>query len=552
MNFPSALAKAANTNSEPSSETTSANPRSSMTKPLRLLLVEDSGDDAELVIRELRRAGFHPIWTPVATQEDFKAALQEGPWDIVISDHSLPKYSGMAALADLRATGKYIPFILISGSIGEAVAVTAMKAGAQDYVLKGDLTRLPAAVEREVREAAARVEQTRMRQQLMISERMASCGMLAAGVAHEINNPLSVAISNLEFTVENMTTILAEARSSESGDRRDSGMDAMWGRIADLGDSLGDAREALARIRNIVRDVKVFSRAHDEITEPVDVRTALDSSSRMAWNEIRHRATLIKDYGHVPLVNANPSRLGQLLLNLIVNAAQAIPEGNATRNEIRLTTRTADDGRAIIEVRDTGSGISKENMERIFDPFFTTKPIGEGTGLGLSICHRIATELGGRIDVESEPNKGALFRVVLPPARGGRPERLVSSPPSRHGGRVLVIDDEPAICRALQRSLAHHHDVVAMTSAKEALSQIAEGRRFDVILTDLMMPDVTGMDMYEHLCRIAPDQAERMIFLTGGAFTMRAREFLDAVPNQRIEKPFEAAQVLAVIAGLAK
>ena len=552
MNFPSALAKAANTNSEPSSETTSANPRSSMTKPLRLLLVEDSGDDAELVIRELRRAGFHPIWTPVATQEDFKAALQEGPWDIVISDHSLPKYSGMAALADLRATGKYIPFILISGSIGEAVAVTAMKAGAQDYVLKGDLTRLPAAVEREVREAAARVEQTRMRQQLMISERMASCGMLAAGVAHEINNPLSVAISNLEFTVENMTTILAEARSSESGDRRDSGMDAMWGRIADLGDSLGDAREALARIRNIVRDVKVFSRAHDEITEPVDVRTALDSSSRMAWNEIRHRATLIKDYGDVPLVNANPSRLGQLLLNLIVNAAQAIPEGNATRNEIRLTTRTADDGRAIIEVRDTGSGISKENMERIFDPFFTTKPIGEGTGLGLSICHRIATELGGRIDVESEPNKGALFRVVLPPARGGRPERLVSSPPSRHGGRVLVIDDEPAICRALQRSLAHHHDVVAMTSAKEALSQIAEGRRFDVILTDLMMPDVTGMDMYEHLCRIAPDQAERMIFLTGGAFTMRAREFLDAVPNQRIEKPFEAAQVLAVIAGLAK
>jgi DNA-binding NtrC family response regulator len=125
----------------------------------------------------------------VATQETFKAALQDGPWDIVISDHSLPKYSGMAALADLQATGKYLPFILISGTIGEAVAVTALKAGAQDYVLKGDLTRLPLAVEREVREAAARVEQVKMRQQLLISERMASCGTLAAGVAHEINNP---------------------------------------------------------------------------------------------------------------------------------------------------------------------------------------------------------------------------------------------------------------------------------------------------------------------------------------------------------------------------
>jgi len=546
MNFPSALA--ANTNSEPGSENNAANPRPPMIKPLRLLLVEDSGDDAELVIRELRRGGFHPIWTPVATQEAFKAALQEGPWDIVISDYSLPEYSGMAALADLQATSKYIPFILISGSIGEAVAVTALKAGAQDYVLKGDLTRLPAAVEREVREAAARIEQTKMRQQLVISERMASCGMLAAGVAHEINNPLSVAIANLEFTVETMTTVLAEG-----GDRSGSETDAIWGRIADLGDSLGDAREALVRIRDIVRDVKVFSRPHDEITEPVDVRIALDSSSRMAWNEIRHRATLIKDYGNVPLVNANPSRLGQLLLNLIVNAAQAIPEGNAARNEIRLTTRTADNGRAIVEVRDTGSGISKENMEHIFDPFFTTKPIGEGTGLGLSICHRIATELGGRIDVESEPTKGALFRIVLPPARGdGRPERLMSSPPVRHGGKVLVVDDEAAICRALQRTLAHHHDVVAMTSAKEALSQIADGRRFDVILTDLMMPDITGMEMYEHLCRIAPDQAERMIFLTGGAFTLRAREFLDAVPNQRIEKPFEAANVLAMIAGLAR
>jgi signal transduction histidine kinase len=524
-----------------------------MTKPLRLLLVEDSGDDAELVIRELRRGGYHPIWTRVATQEDFKAALQEGPWDIVISDHSLPRYSGMQALADLQATGKYLPFILMSGTIGESVAVMAMKAGAQDYVLKGDLTRLPAAVEREVREAAARVEQAKMRQQLLISERMASCGTLAAGVAHEINNPLAVAIANLEYTAETMTTVLAEARSSESTERADPGTQAIWGRIADLGDSLRDAREALVRIRNIVRDVKVFSRPHDELTELIDVRTALDSSSRMAWTEIRHRATLIKDYGDVPLVNANPSRVGQLLLNLIVNAAQAIREGSATRNEIRLATRTSEDGRAIIEVRDTGCGISKETMEHIFDPFFTTKPVGVGTGLGLSICHKIVTEIGGRIEVESEPNKGALFRIALPPARGQtRPERTMSSPPSRHGGKVLVVDDEAAICRALQRSLALHHDVVALTSAKEALSQIAEGRRFDVILTDLMMPDVTGMEMYEHLRRIAPDQAERMIFLTGGAFTVRAREFLDNVPNQRIEKPFEATTVLAMIAGLAR
>jgi signal transduction histidine kinase len=507
-------------------------------KPLRLLLVEDSDDDAELVIRELTRGGYEPSVHRVQTGEQFRAALEAGSWDVIVSDHTLPSYDGMLALGDLQSTGKDIPFILVSGTIGEAIAVSAMKAGAQDYVLKGDLTRLPVAVERELREKAVRVEQTKMREQLVISERMASAGTLAAGVAHEINNPLAVAMANVEFAAEQLH------RGESSGDAG-----AGPGGSA-LEEAVRDAREALERIRDIVRDVKMFSRPEEETTGPVDVRRVIDSAGRMAWNEIRHRARLIKDYRPIPLVNANESRLGQVVLNLIVNAAQAMPEGHADRNELRVVTRAQEDGRAVIEVVDTGAGIPRQNLDRIFDPFFTTKPVGVGTGLGLSICRRIVLQLGGTIEVESEVGRGSLFRLVLPAATGSLTASQVAGEPApaRRRARVLVVDDEAALGRALLRTLGGDHDVQFLTSGTEALARFMAGDRFDVILSDLMMPEMSGMELHEQLRQVAPDQAARMVFLSGGAFTAAAREFLDRVPNQTIDKPFKPTKLLEVIA----
>jgi CheY-like chemotaxis protein len=299
-----------------------------------------------------------------------------------------------------------------------------------------------------------------------------------------------------------------------------------------------------------VRDVKLFSRPHKEERGAVDVRVVIESSIRMACNEIRHRAQLVKEYGEVPMVDSNEARLGQVVLNLLVNAAQAMPEGRASRNEIRVVTKTQS-GRVVIEVRDTGTGIPRETLPRIFDPFFTTKPVGVGTGLGLSLCRRMVTDLGGEIVVESEVGKGTVFRVTLPAATSEpRPSAraAVLEQPARRA-RVLVVDDEVAMGRALKRGLERHHEVVVLTSGKEALARIASGERFDAIFSDLMMPEMTGMDLYEELFRIASDQAKRMIFLTGGAFTERAREFLDRVPNPRIDKPFEIANLLAIVAG---
>jgi signal transduction histidine kinase len=523
-------------------------------RPLRVLHVEDSEDDSVLVMRELRRGGFEPEFERVDTPGAFKEALRAKEWDVIISDYSLPLYSGLAALADARAAGKDLPFILVSGTIGETGAVNAMKAGAQDYVLKASLERLPLAVDREVREAGLRVAQRKMSEQLAISERMASAGVLAAGVAHEINNPLAVVMANLDFVTAILGQLAPEVRAIELRGREVGGGETavgqLEGRLQEVDGPLRDAREAVHRIRVIVRDVKLFSRPHKEERGAVDVRVVIESSIRMAWNEIRHRAQLVKEYGDIPMADSNEARLGQVVLNLLVNAAQAMPEGRANRNEIHVVTKTQS-GRVVIEVRDTGMGIPREDLTRIFDPFFTTKPVGVGTGLGLSLCRRMVTDLGGEIGVESEVGKGTVFRVSLPIATSEprQSTRAKALDPTMRRARVLVVDDEVAMGRALKRGLERHHDVVVLTSGREALARIASGERFDAILSDLMMPEVTGMEIHDELSRTAPDQAKRMIFLTGGAFTERAREFLDRIPNPRIDKPFEIANVLAMIAG---
>jgi CheY-like chemotaxis protein len=276
----------------------------------------------------------------------------------------------------------------------------------------------------------------------------------------------------------------------------------------------------------------------------------MESSLRMAWNEIRHRARLIKLYGVVPNVEANEGRLGQVFLNLIVNAAQALPEGHAEQNEIRVSTRLHG-GRVVIEVSDTGAGISPEIIGRIFDAFFTTKGVGVGTGLGLAICHRIVTDMDGELTVDSTVGKGTTFRVVLPIASQAAIEEAAPSAepisvPGRRG-RILVVDDEEIVLRSVQRLLSKEHDVVAVVKAKAALSLCADGETFDVILCDLMMPDMTGMDLHGELSRVAPKQAGRMIFMTGGAFTAKAWNFLADPAREHVEKPFSPTTLRAVV-----
>jgi CheY-like chemotaxis protein/two-component sensor histidine kinase len=316
--------------------------------------------------------------------------------------------------------------------------------------------------------------------------------------------------------------------------------------MAAVRESLRDAEEAAERVRAIVRDLRVFSRAEEDLRGPVDVQKILESSLRMARNELRGRATVAVDFGAVPNVEGNEGRLGQVFLNLLVNAAHAIPEGQAEQNTITVRTRFENDA-VLIEVADTGTGITPEVLPSIFDAFFTTKPIGIGTGLGLAICHRIVTALNGRIEVKSELGVGSTFRVFLPKIRGRETRKIpilqrAMDPGASRRGSVLVVEDEPALCRVLERLLAAH-EVTAVTRAREGLKKIRAGGQFSVVLCDLMMPEMTGMEFYEELRRERNDLASRVVFMSGGALTAHAREFLDRVPNLRLDKPIDTIRL---------
>jgi two-component system, cell cycle sensor histidine kinase and response regulator CckA len=389
-------------------------------------------------------------------------------------------------------------------------------------------------------------EQRQFQARLTLADRLASVGTLAAGIAHEINNPLAFVISNLGFLSEEMRRSQLALETSGAGGMHSPGLTRLRTTedldLVEWQEVLSEAYEGAERVRQIVRQLKRFSGTDEERLSPVDVHQVLESVVMMATNEIRHRAQLHKDFGPVPMVMANEPRLSQVFLHLVVNAAHAIPEGQAHQNAIRLITRRLDLGRVLIEVQDTGSGIPRESLSRIFDPFFTTKKVGVGTGLGLSICHSTITSMGGEISVESELGKGSTFRVVLPSLEPRSRPRTTDQPAqvlvSTRRGRVLVVDDEPGVGKVLRRILKEH-EVELAAGGRQALERLQqEPDAFDAVLCDVMMPDLGGKDLYEAVRRTHSGLERRFIFVSGGAFTTNAREFLETVPNPKLEKPF--------------
>jgi PAS domain S-box-containing protein len=378
-------------------------------------------------------------------------------------------------------------------------------------------------------------ESRRLHDQLVISDRMVSVGMLAAGVAHEINNPLTVAVANVDSLSASMIRADGLARNGET-----SGL-------------LKDAQEALRRIRDIVRDLKLLSRSEQPQPTSVDLKNVLESSLRMASHQIRHRAQIHTDYQPAPRVWAAESRLSQVFLNILLNAADAIPEGHAQTNLISIELCGSDDGEAVVKISDSGTGMSRTTLERLFTPFFTTKPVGTGTGLGLSICQRIVTGFGGTIQIASEVGRGTTVRVGLPGS-----DRRVELPPPQvtmratgaglSRGTILIVDDDEMVGRVVERMLSLDHKTQLATSGKQALSWIQAGARYDVILCDVMMPEMTGIDLYRLLCEFFPEQSKRMIFMTGGCFTERASHFLENCKVPALEKPVDLAALRTAVA----
>ncbi len=421
--------------------------------------------------------------------------------------------------------------LIFRGKSGEPIALSVNVSPilASDGALEGIV--VVARDDRELRRAQA---------QLQLSDRLATMGTLAAGVAHEINNPLAYVMSNVDFVLDTLGRTKGEALDDATHE------DVMKGLRACL--------SGAERVRLIVRDLRAFSRIEQDTTSRIDLRRLLDSASSLIRNEVRHHATLEKDFGAVPLVDANEPRLVQVFLNLIQNAAHAIPVGDAVHQRIRLVTRTNAAGEAVVEVRDTGTGIAPENVSQVFEAFFTTKAVGVGTGLGLAICQKLVSSFGGRIELETVLGKGSTFRVLLPPASSAAPDkaprpRIVppkDSPQATSRRRVLVVDDEVEIGEAFALLLGARHDVVVATHGSQAL-QLVRASVFDVIFCDLMMPELSGIELYRQLLRELPSAAAKIVFMTGGVFGSGVEEFLASIQNECLEKPFLPSQVVALV-----
>jgi signal transduction histidine kinase len=514
-------------------------------RALRVLLVEASDEDAAQVERALRRALGPLELARVETPEAFEAALG-APRDVVVCGDGAPRLSPSAALEALSRRGLDLPLVVVSGTAGEAAAVAAIKAGASEYVTRSDLARLAPAVEGEVREAAARRaratrihgaeqrmatlldEVRRIEAQLVVSDRLVSVGTLAAGIAHEINNPLACVLTNLSLAASDLAALAAAGKLDP-----------------EILAEVEDAEAAAQRVRAIAQDLRVFSHGDDERVGPVDVEGVVESAVRMARNEVKHRATVEKRFARVPWVWGNEARLGQVFLNLVLNAAQAIPEGAADRNRIVVETSLAEDGTVRVDVSDTGCGMTPEVLRRVFTPFFTTKPTGTGSGLGLAISRRIVDALGGAISIESAPGRGTVVHVFLPRAEDRQERAPAPADPgarTSRRGRVLVVDDDALVRVAVRRVLSSRHDVFE-AEAPDALARLRAGERFDVVLCDILMPVVTGMDLHRAVAEAAPDQAARFVFMTAGAFTPTARAFLATSGLRLLAKPFDPAEL---------
>jgi len=627
-------------------------------KTINILHLEDNPDDANLIQTLIKRTDLNSNIMWVDTKEKFETALIKSEFELILGDYSVPNYSGLAALKYSKEKKPDIPFILLSGTIGEEKTIELFEAGATDFITKNNLQRLVPAITRTLNEieektkrfvaeeayrkndelfrqfaenikevfwrmtpemdqltyvspaydeiwgqpreklysnpyewmepiieadkdkvklfldqiskqktatveyrivrpdgiikiifvkafqvrdeqgkliniigiAADMTEFTQLKAQAHLNDKLTTVGTLAAGIAHEINNPIAWILGNLTFIKKNKTKF----------------------DLIKLEEVVDESIQGAKRIRDIVKNLKEFARVDETEITLVDLHHILDSVLIIASAEIKLRAHVVTEYAkNLPSIEGNSGQLHQVFLNLAMNAVQAIPEGDIENNTIRIVT-AQENGYVRVDVTDTGSGIQPENLAKIFDPFFTTKKIGNGSGLGLSISHGIVEKLGGNITVKSAPGNGSTFSVYLPLIQKTRiksdkkPPKTVVIPTSTRK-RILVVDDEPYLLKSIQRMLEDQHDITTASSGQAALDILKNEKQYDLIISDLSMPNISGADLYHFIAEKFPGLENHIIFMTGGAYTANLKEFISSVNNARLIKPFEQEELLRLI-----
>jgi two-component system cell cycle sensor histidine kinase/response regulator CckA len=518
-----------------------------ITKLIRILMVEDSEEDAELIRSELDRGGIEYFHRRVATEAEFSAVLEGRQWDVILSDYSLPGFSGLKALEMLRAREIDIPFILISGTIGEDMAVEAVKAGAHDYLIKGKLARMIPILYREMREYEIRASNRKIQEiirkseeRLRISQKMEAVGRLAGGIAHNFNNMLTVMSGYNELTLATL-----EPSHSAHG-------------------NLEQIKDALAKATFLTKQLQAISRGHVTAPQSIDLNAAVQEAHRMFLSMLRDDIEFTFQALANPVrIKADPVQIQEVVMNLVLNARDAMPHGGRLRLRTGMAqlqepfpyfaSRFKPGTYAALTVEDSGTGMDEETREHVFEPFFTTKEFGKGAGLGLATVYGIVNTCSGQIQVSSHPGLGSTFTIYFPILEDGAglpPQAAAAKPETgaiaRGKGTILLVENDEGVRTLILHVLRENgYQVVAAASGEEALQFSLERERIHLLLTDVIMPGMSGMQLAE---KLAPKHPEaKTIFMSGYTAAEIDGERVSKRPLDILEKPFSPDGLLRKI-----
>ena len=512
-----------------------------MKTPLRLLHLEDDPVDAELITTTLMEGNIPCQTQLVDTRQAFVTALKEGRMDLILADYSIPGFDGMTALTLARQHCPDVPFLFVSATIGEELAIDAMHQGATDYVLKQRLGRLVPSVQRALRELDDRAERKRAEEALRQSEKqfrhsqkMEAVGRLAGGIAHDFNNLLTVIMGYSQVLLKEL------------------------GPQHPLRGKTEETLKAGEKAATLIRQLLTFSSKQSLDPKILSLNTAVTSLEsllrRLIGEDIQLVTKLDPTNGRL---RADQAQLEQVLANLVVNARDAMPKGGTltietaqvelTRSPVYQVTPLPPGNYVRLSVSDTGCGMDRKTQSHIFEPFFTTKEEGKGTGLGLSTVFGIVTQSGGAIDVTSRVGHGTRFDLYFPSVESDILTTAPTQPlgqPQKGTETILLVEDEPSVRTLIRDELRKlgYRVIEAKNGVEACLLATQQTGSLQLLLTDVVMPGMGGRELAQHLSVIKPDL--RTLFISGYMDDVGIMAGQEEGTSSFLQKPF-TPEVLA-------